>query len=493
MIGAAKTPAIDWLAAMPVLVLFGGAVVVLLAGLIRGRFASERLVPGLSLLALVTSASYAVAQWGDDKEIFVASGSQGTMVVDKLAIFVTVLVAAAGVATVLLSAREEAVREARHGEYHALLLVSAAGMVVLGAAQNLVTLFVGLEMLSIPLYVLCATRMSKERSLESGLKYLIIGSLGSATLLYGLALLYGAAGDTDLRAVAKAVSEHSTDSLVIAGIALSAVGLAFKASIAPFHQWTPDVYEGAPTPITTFMAAATKVATFAAIFRLFGTALVDAQDTWAPALAALAAISIIVGNVGALGQDSLKRLLAWSSIAQAGYMLAGVVVLSALGAEATLFYLAGYGAMTIAAFAVVVARERESVDGDQLSSLNGLGQHKPLQAWVMTIAMLGLAGMPATAGFVGKITLIGAAADGGYTWLGILIVVGSLISLAYYLRVVAAIWATPADPDAESGRDAGFEVGLVAFVFGALTIALGVLPSLPLRLAEEAGRALGLV
>ena len=299
--------------------------------------------------------------------------------------------------------------------------------------------------------------MRREHSLESGLKYLIIGSVGSATLLYGLALIYGATGSTDFSGVAAAAGEVCDDPLMLAGIALVVAGLAFKASVAPFHQWTPDVYEGAPTPITAFMAVATKAAAFGVMLRLFDVALISASDTWGPALAALAVITIVVGNVGAIGQSSLKRLLAYSSVAQAGYMLAGVVVSTRLGIQATIFYLAGYVLMNLAAFAVIVARERESEAGDDISSLYGLGADRPLLAWPMTIAMLSLAGFPATVGFFGKLYLIQAAVDNEYAWLGIVIVIGSAISLVYYLRVIAAVWMRPASDaaPASGGRVPG--------------------------------------
>ena len=276
--------------------------------------------------------------------------------------------------------------------------------------------------------------------MESGLKYLIIGSVGSATLLYGLAMLYGAAGGTNYADLAAVSGEIADDPLFLTGIALTMAGLAFKASVAPFHQWTPDVYEGAPTPVTGFMAVATKAAAFGVILRLFDVALINAATTWAPAFATLAVITIVVGNVGAIGQSSLKRMLAYSSVAQAGYMLAGVVVTTQLGISAVVFYLAIYVVMNLAAFAVITARERETGLGDDISSLYGLGRDRPVLALPMTIAMLALAGFPATAGFFGKIYLINAAVDNGYAWLGIVIVLGSAVSLAYYLRVVAAVW-----------------------------------------------------
>ena len=257
---------------------------------------------------------------GDSKPII-----EGALAVDPLALGISVLVYIAGIAAVLLSLRARAVREAGQGEYFALLLGSIAGMVVLAEAESLITLFVGLELLSIPLYVLCATELRRKTSLEAGLKYLVVGSVGSATLLYGLALIYGATGAMDFPGIQAAIGEDVsvTDPLLLTGIALTVTGLAFKASVAPFHQWTPDVYQGAPTPVTAFMAVATKAAAFAVMLRLFDHALGLAQLQWAPALAALAAVTIVVGNVGAIAQRSLKRMLAWSSVGQAGYLLAG--------------------------------------------------------------------------------------------------------------------------------------------------------------------------
>src|SRR3954462_5891892 len=353
------------------------------------------------------------------------------------------LVYVAGLVCVKLSWRSLAADEAGHGEYYSLLLGSITGMVILAEAESLVTLFVGLELLSIPLYVLCASELRKRTSLEAGLKYLVIGSVGSATLLYGLALIYGATGARQFDAIADALNSGAvclTDPLLLTGIGLLVAGLAFKASVAPFHQWTPDVYQGAPTPITTFMAVATKAAAFGVTLRIFDHALGLAQLQWGPALAALATATIVIGNVGALGQRSLKRLLAWSSVAQAGYLLAGVVVGSKLGLQATVFYLAVYLVMNVAAFAVVIARERVSERGDDISSLTNLGQASPWLAWPMTLAMLALAGFPATAGFIGKFYLIDAAVSGDYTWLAIMIVIGSMISLGYYLRVIAVMW-----------------------------------------------------
>jgi NADH-quinone oxidoreductase subunit N len=504
-------PTIDWLAISPILALVGGACIVLLAGLVRAPFVRRTLVPLMTLATLGATAGLSIATWGDNVSVIA-----GALAMDDLTLFLTLVFVAAAAGTVALSWRAIAPREAGHGEYYSLLLTVVAGMVVLAGATNLVTIFIGYELLSIPLYVLCATEMRRATSLESGLKYLIIGSVGSATLLYGLAFVYGATGATEFGEIAAALEEVRTDVLLLTGLALVVAGLAFKASVAPFHQWTPDVYEGAPTAITAFMAVATKAAALGVIVRFFDVAVIGASTTWAPALAALALVTIVVGNVGAIGQSSLKRLLAFSSVAQAGYMLAGVVVTTQLGARALAFYLAVYLFMNLAAFAVIVARERESGVGDDISSLYGLGERRPLLAWPMTIAMLALAGFPATAGFFGKVYLIGAAVDNGYAWLGVAIVVGSAISLAYYLRVVAAVWmrapeprpflpggtARPAiaggsqeadaDPAAVAAPAPLFQPELVAVAVlcAAATIFFGVYPEPLLDLAHDAGAAL---
>jgi NADH-quinone oxidoreductase subunit N len=498
-------PYVDVAGLSPLIALSGGGIVVLLAGLLRPRFVREQLVPLLALVALGAALGLTIWQWGEEKSII-----SGALRVDDLALSLTGVFVAAAAFAVVLSWRALAPREAAHGEYYAMLLTSAAGMSVLVQAQNIVTLFLGLELLSIPLYVLCATELRRATSLEAGLKYLVVGSVGSATLLYGLALIYGATGATDFAEIADSLGGTGgmvSDPLFLTGLALVLVGMAFKASVAPFHQWTPDVYEGAPTPITAFMATATKAAALGVLIRFFDVALIPAEPDWAPALAVLATITIVVGNVGAIGQTSVKRILAWSGVAQAGYMLAGVLVASQLGVQAVVFYLAGYTVMNVAAFSVIVARERETGLGDSIEAISGIGATKPLLAWPMTIAMLGLAGIPGTAGFVGKFFLIDAAVQGDYAWLGIVIVLGSAVSLTYYLRIVAAMWMReaprpvpaiaggsseiPAEAINVAGpREAGWEVTAVAIVCAVATIALGVIPGPVFDLARDAGSAL---
>jgi NADH-quinone oxidoreductase subunit N len=504
-----EAPEIAYRELSPLLALVGGSLIVLMAGLFRSRFARHTLVPALTAISLLTAIGLTIWIWepGDLAPIL-----EGALAVDTLALGLSMLFYVAGLVTVVLSLRANAPREAGHGEYYSLLLGSIAGMVVLAAAENLITLFIGIELLSIPLYVLCATELRKRESLEAGLKYLVIGSVGSATLLYGLALVYGASGSMQFGQIASALGGaelSATDPLFLTGVGMTVVGLAFKASVAPFHQWTPDVYQGAPTPITTFMAVATKTAAFAIFLRLFYDALGLAQLDWAPALAVLAATTIVIGNVGALAQRSLKRMLAWSSIAQAGYLLVGVVVGIERGLEATAFYLAVYLAMNVAAFAVVVARERVSEHGDDLASFENLGQTNPWLAWPMTIAMLSLAGFPATGGFIGKFFLIDAAVSGDYTWLGIAIVIGSILSLGYYLRVVAAMWmgryeielpSVPArrvrpvsgwSPEADTRAQP--EVAAVAIVFAVLTIVFGLWPDPLFDAARDVGTTFGML
>ena len=494
-------PQIDYAGIAPIIALTVGLVVVLMTSVFKPL---RRTAPFLTIVTLGATAGLLIWHWDESLQLIT-----GALQLDNLAISISLIAILMAAFCVLLSVGEPATEEAGSGEYHALLLGSVLGMVLLAQASNLVTFFVAIETLSIPLYILCATNLRREGSLESGLKYLIVGSLGSATLLYGMAFLYGGTGSTDFSGIANGIVHKGMlgDPLILIGIAMAAVGLAFKTSIAPFHQWTPDVYQGAPTPITAFMAVATKAAAFAVFLRFFDVALGPQVDDWAPALAVLAAISIVVGNVGALGQSSLKRLLGYSGVAQAGYMLGGVVVASEKGTSSLIFYLAAYAFMNLAAFAVIVARERETVFGDDIRAVQGLGASRPLLAWPLTISMLGLAGLPATAGFIGKLYLIEALVEGDYTWLGVFIAIGTMISLAYYLKVVAAMWMRPegeavpggspaiagASPEADPiDPDASRRVYLVgpALLAAAATVFFGVIPQPLVDFASHAGASL---
>jgi NADH-quinone oxidoreductase subunit N len=516
-----NAPHIDYAGISPIIALTAGICAVLVSGVFSGRH-QRLVVSALSLTTLAAAAGLCIWQWGTREDLVA-----GALRLDELGLAGGLIAIFAAAFVIPLSWREPAAErpdeEPRHGEFQALLLSSVLGMVLLAQAQNLIAFFVSLELLSVPLYVLCGSAVRRSESLESGLKYLIVGSLGSATLLYGLAFIYGGSGSTDFTAVRDAVGSGLTDDpLVLMGIALAATGLAFKISIAPFHQWTPDVYQGAPTPVTAFMAVATKAAAFCVFVRFFEVALGPAVDNWQPALAVLAAVSIAVGNIGALGQSSLKRLLGYSGIAQAGYMLVGLVAASEFGINALVFYLAAYALMNLAAFGVIVVRERETGYGDDIRAFQGLGRDRPALAWPLTISMLALAGLPATAGFMGKLYLIEAAVDSDYTWLGVAIAIGTMISLAYYLRVVAAVWMRPAaeplapdstgvpamaggspeadalPPSAAVADQAGDPpkgtrclviLGSAAFAAGA-TVFFGVIPSPLVDWASNAGQAL---
>jgi NADH-quinone oxidoreductase subunit N len=499
-----NAPHIDYAGLSPVIALTAGICVVAIAGLfrpLRGRFTMAY----LTVTVLGATAGLSIWQWGSNTGLVA-----GELHLDAFALAATLIACLAAAIAAFFAIREPAAEEAGHGAFYALLLGSVLGMTLIAQAQNLIAFFVALELLSIPLYVLCASARREERSLESGLKYLIIGSIGSATVLYGFALLYGASGSTDFSGIAHALGPggNGNDTLVLIGTAMAATGLAFKTSVAPFHQWTPDVYQGAPTPVTAFMAVATKAAAFVALARLFEVALGPIAHDWKPALAALAVISIAVGNIGALGQDSLKRLMGYSGIAQAGYMLAGVVVATEKGLEALVFYLAAYTLMNLAVFAVIVARERETEYGDDIESVAGIGRSRPLLAWPLTIGMLALAGLPGTSGFMGKLFLIEASVDGDYTWLGVGIVVGSMVSLAYYLRVVAAVWMRPeptaapaqampaiagGSPEADAPPRGSSRCALIvgaALLCAAATVFFGVAPSPLIDWASHAATSL---
>ncbi|MDQ5894675.1 MAG: NADH-quinone oxidoreductase subunit [Actinomycetota bacterium] len=442
------SPTMDYAALSPIIALTAGLVVVVLAAVFDSV---KRFGPALALLALAVTAGCLIWQWDANVDLV-----NGALRLDGLAVTLSLLVVVSAAVAVLLAIGEPAEAQAGRSDWLALLLGSVLGMVILAQATSMLTFFVGLELLSIPLYALCGTNLRRRESLEAGLKYLIIGSVGSATLLYGLALIYGASGATGFQAIADGLQAGDgmlSDSLTLVGVGLVAVGLAFKVSIAPFHQWTPDVYQGAPTPVTSFMAVATKAAAFAVFIRFFEVALGPITDQWDVMLAALSALSIMVGNVGALAQTSLKRMLGYSGIAQAGYMLAGIVTATQAGVDALVFYLAAYVAMNMAAFAVVVIRERQSGFSDDISTLRGLGREKPLIAWPLTIAMLALAGLPPTVGFIGKLYLMEALVDDDWTWLAVMIAIGTMISLGYYLRVVATLWMSPAE-DSESAESA---------------------------------------
>ena len=423
------TPSVDWLALSPTIALLGGAGVALLSALLPDW--SRKTVAGVAAFAgFVVAAVLAglVFTESSTAEILL----EGTMVRDQLAAMAQVILGVTGAVVVLASWGER--RRENHAEYYALLATAGAGMVFFVGAENLMTLFLGLEWFSLCLYILVAIDSERETSLEAGLKYLIVGGFGSAVLLFGSALVYGATSELSFPAIAAA--DPSNDAFLFAGLAMILAGLAFKVSAAPFHMWTPDVYQGSPTSITAFMAAATKTAALVVTLRVLVTAFPEQSDVWTIAVAVLAAISLVWGNLGALAQRDLKRILAYSSISHAGFMLMAIAANSDRGTEALLYYLVPYSAMSVGAFAVVAARERELEAPVTLESLAGMGWERPYHGIALWIFMLGMAGFPLTGGMFGKLFVFSAAYDAGDWWLVLVGVAATAVSLGYYLNVV---------------------------------------------------------
>jgi NADH-quinone oxidoreductase subunit N len=365
-------------------------------------------------------------------------------------------------------------------------------MVLVVSAADLVIVLLGIEILSIALYVLAGFTRGRATSEEAAMKYFLLGAFSLAFLIYGTALVFGVVHSTRFSAIAAALRSGAPVSLLgnpllLAGIGLILVGFAFKLSFVPFHMWTPDAYEGAPTPITAFMSVATKAAVFAALLRFLVIAVPGLRAEWAAVLWALAALTMIVGNIAAVVQSSVKRMLAYSSIAQAGYILVGTIAGDAFSQPAVMFYLLAYAFMNVGAFAVLMALGGEDAsDADPtIADLDGLAQRKPLLAFAMTIFMLSLAGIPLTAGFIGKLYVFTAALRAGYGELVVIGVLTSVIATFYYLRIIAAMWMRPASVGAMPIRvTTALSTVLVVLLIG--TLALGIIPAGPLGFAATA-------
>src|SRR5262245_1681008 len=432
------TPPIDWFAMSPALTLLGASAVCLLVAVLTPTRWRRRISPcvvgGASVGAFIFAAF--LYDRTPQPEVVIANA----VVRDRLGALTALIICGAGLASVGVSWR---IRLRAHvAEYYALLAAAAGGMCFLVTASNLITLFLALEWFSICLYVLCAIDVDVEGSLEAGLKYLVVGGFGSAVLLFGSALVYGATGEVGFSQIAQAISAKDLvhDPFVVAGLAMIIAGLGFKASAAPFHMWTPDVYEGAPTPVTGFMAAATKATALVLTLRLLTTAFPQEAQLWTIALAVVACASLAVGNLAALVQRNVKRMLAYSSISQAGFMLIPIAAGNDLGGRALLFYLIPYAAMSVAAFGVVAARERELGTAVTFDNIAGLGWERPFLGVALWVCMLGFAGLPLTGGFVGKFYAFSAAYDRGWIWLVIVGLVATAVSLYYYFGLVRAIY-----------------------------------------------------
>ncbi|MDQ7029022.1 MAG: NADH-quinone oxidoreductase subunit N [Ardenticatenia bacterium] len=409
------------------------------------------------------------------------TGFGGMMVLDTLGLLFQMLFFLVGFLAVLMAPGYLMRRRLQRGEFYALLLFATAGMSLLAGAQDLIMLFLGIEVLSIPLYILAGFARPRLDSEEASLKYFLLGAFATGFLLYGTALLYGATGTTAFEGLrtsqaAAAPREHL---MFMAGMALVLVGLGFKISMAPFHQWTPDVYEGAPTPVTAFMIAATKAGGMVALIRLLYWGLGPAGDVWRPLLAALAAITMTWGNVGALLQRNIKRMLAYSSIAHAGYLLIGVLS-GGIGFVAVLVYLLIYALMNLGAFGVILLLEdgkRETLD---IEAYRGLARFHPGAALLMSIFLLSLAGFPPTAGFFGKFFLFTAGVSAGLTWLVIVAVLNSVLSVFYYARVIVKMYMQePVEPPAFSRS--WLVAGALAVAVAGVVL-LGLYPTVVVRL-----------
>ena len=426
------TPSVDWFSISTILVLLGASFVALLGAVLVPRAAQRTFAAGVAAVGFVGGLIASVWLYVDsaDSHRTIAAAFYR----DRWTALAQIVLCGIGLATTLVGAEHVARRTNDHiAEFFSLLLASAAGMSFFVGSANLMVMFLALEWFSIALYVMCAIEYDVEGSLEAGLKYLIVGSFGSASLLFGSALVYGATNHIGFAEIAQSVGRHglSGDSLLVLGLAMIIAGLGFKSSAAPFHMWTPDVYEGAPTTVTAFMAAATKVAAFALAFRVLRIAFPQEEHLWSWAFAAIAVASLAVGNLAALVQRNVKRMLAYSSISHAGFMLIGLSAGSALGGRALMYYLIVYAAMAFGSFAVLAARERELGEAVTLDNLAGFGWERPFLGLAMWLFLFGFAGLPVGGGFVGKFYVLSAAYRHGWTWLVIVGVIATLVSLYY--------------------------------------------------------------
>ena len=460
----------DWATIAPTAVVALSALVVLIADLILPKSLRRPIAIALGIGGLALGGVLALEQW---RHPFVSFG--GAYVNGGFAIAFQEIVVVAGIFSLFMAYALG--RDDQAGGAIGLLLWSASGAMLMAGAANLLTVFLGLELLSLALYCLCAIA-TRPQAREAALKYLILSSTASAFMLFGMALLFGATGNVSLASIA-AATQPSTPYFIGCGLFL--LGLCFKLSLVPFHVWTPDVYEGAPLPVTAFMSVATKAGTLAVLARFIYASL-PAQQAHAILLPLwiVAAISMIVGNVAALAQTDIKRLLAYSGIAQLGYIVAALAGTTSLGLRYAIFYLGAYTFMNLGAFAVVALLSKDRDEGSRLGAFNGLGYRQPILAAMMTFFLLSLAGLPPTAGFTGKILILATTVNSGYVWLGVLLIVGTAISAYAYFKIVRAMYA----------RTTGAEIGrrfvpasplpwIGVAVCAVLTLALGLYPIAP--------------
>ena len=404
--------------------------------------------------------------------------------VDNFSLFFNIIFLVSTILVALISMSYLSRDDRKQGPYYLLILLATLGMMLMAAGNELIIVFLGLELMSLSLYVLAGYFRDNPASSEAGMKYLLLGAFASAFFLYGIALIYGGAGTTNVPAIAEAITAPNKSPLLLAGMFLLIVGFGFKVAIVPFHQWAPDVYEGAPTTIAAFISAGPKAAGFAAFLRIFMEALPSLQVEWSSVVIVLAMLTMTVGNVIAIAQTSIKRMLAYSSIAHAGYVLIGLAAANNDGISSAMLYLLVYCVMNIGAFGAVILAKTEDGESLMISDYAGLGIRKPLLAMFMTIMLLSLAGFPPTAGFVGKFYVFKSAVQAGHIWLVIVGAINTAISAFYYLRVVVTMYMR--EPEEElpfASYPSTLVVGLVLAAIGVLLI--GILPSLMLTPAQN--------
>ncbi len=473
----------DFYYILPELVLTSGSLLVLIADVLlpraqRGALAwVTLLVLGATLASLVPFASTRV-------EV-----AHGLIAVDQFALFFKVLFLVAAGITVLMSVRYLAIEGASPGEYYFLILCATLGMMVMAGGIDLITIFIGLETMAVSFYILAGFIKPSQRSNEAAVKYFLLGAFSLGILLYGMSLMYGLSGTTNLRVMAAAFAGQEKDPRLVLAVILVVAGIGFKIAAVPFHMWAPDVYEGAPTPITAFLSVGSKAASFAMLIRIFVEGLPSMSPDWRLLFWVLAVVTMTAGNIAALTQSNVKRMLAYSSIAHAGYLLIGIVAGTSRGITAMLVYLFVYAFMQLGAFAVVIVLRRKDVIGDELKDFSGLSFRNPFAAFAMLVFMLSLGGIPPTAGFMGKFWLFSAAIDAHYYWLAVVGVLNSAISLYYYVRIIVFMYVKKETVGSAPATGPTLAVALGVAVLA--TIVLGVYPRLLFELADASARTLG--
>jgi NADH-quinone oxidoreductase subunit N len=463
----------------PTLIVAGTGMLVLLLDLLPPRESKAHLGT-LALAGLCAALLVTILRWGSGGRAF-----RDMIVLDQHALFFHIVIAYAAALVILLSMDYLRRVGAETGEYYALVLFSTSGMLLLASAGDLIVVFLGIELMSLSLYVLTGLFRHDLESTEASMKYFLLGAFASAFLLYGIALVYGTTGTTNFDRIAAAVAGRPHDPLLLVGLGLILVGFGFKISAVPFHMWAPDVYQGAPTSVTALIATGSKAAMLAVTIRLIVSAFRGAQGDWGALLWVLAALTMTVGNVVAIAQSNLKRMLAYSSVAHVGYMLVGLVSGGIPGASAVLFYVFAYVFTTIGTFGVITLCERDGREAVEVGDYAGLGRRSPLLALVLSLFLLSLVGIPPLAGFVGKFYVFGSAVRAGYLWLALIAVLNSALAAYYYLRVIVYMYMR--EPEETAATYTPSFAGLLALTVSlAGIVLLGLAPAPFIELAQVA-------